>query len=269
MAGEARIKPQQFVKDMIGVGLVFNSDRAGDARYGTTQLYLNGNYILLAKPDSSLFITFGMNLGWCQVGFDYSKMTFDSQYNGSQYVPSSSGGEGFTYTNYNFVDLNLGTSVQYVLADKHRFSYGLGLFHVTSPMISYQGAKSSKLDFKATNYVGYAVPANAKIDVIAEVLLTTQGKNYEVIPHASLKYYMNRDVNQAVLAGLCLRARDAVVLRLGYSFKTLQSGIAYDINTSGFNAATNRRGGFEMFVNYVIKQKRSYIAKKRFCPVFM
>ena len=68
---------------------------------------------------------------------------------------------------------------------------------------------------------------------------------------------------------MCLRARDAVVFRFGYTHKTLQSGIAYDINTSKFTAATNRRGAFEIFVNYVISRKPSNFVKKRVCPVFM
>jgi type IX secretion system PorP/SprF family membrane protein len=269
MTGEARIKPQQLAKDMVGVGVVFNSDRAGDARYGTTQFYVNGSYIFLGRPDSSLLISLGMNLGFCQVGFDYSKMTFNNQYDGLQFVPSSASGEEFSYTNINFVDINLGASAQYILYGRHRFTYGMGLFHLTNPKITYQENKNSRLDFKLTNYIGYATPVGVKTDIIGEMLLTNQGKNYELIPHASLKYYISRDLNQAVLGGLCFRARDAVVLRFGYHYKTLQSGIAYDVNVSKFTAATNRRGGFEMYVNYIIKQKRSYIAKKRFCPVFM
>ena len=73
---------------------------------------------------------------------------------------------------------------------------------------------------------------------------------------------MNRDINRAILAGASLRARDAFVLRFGYHEKTLQSGIAYDINISKFTAATNRRGAFEIFVNYVFKTERKYSVKK-------
>src|SRR5690606_13281714 len=40
MHGEKVIKPRDFEKDLVGVGFLFNSDRAGDARYGTTQAYL-------------------------------------------------------------------------------------------------------------------------------------------------------------------------------------------------------------------------------------
>jgi len=269
MNGEARLKPKQLVKDMVGVGLLFNSDKAGDTRYGTTQLYAKGSYIFLGKADSTLLITLGMNIGWCQVGFDYDKMTFDSQYDGVNYNKAAATGENFDWTKYNYADINMGTGIQYILQQKHRFTIGLGFHHLTNPVITYQGNRLSKLDFRLTNYLSYSTPINQKMDIIAEALISKQAKNYEVIPHSSVKYYFNRDDNKAVLAGLCWRAKDAVIFRLGYTHKTLQSGIAYDINTSKFTAATNRRGAFEIFVNYIIRRAPSSVIKKRVCPVFM
>lgn len=267
--GERRLKPRWLEKDMIGVGLMLNNDRAGDARYGTTQLYASGSYIYLGKPDSSLIITLGANAGWCRVGFDYSKMTFDNQYDGYAYNKTISSGEQFGWTSINFFDMSLGSVVQYIHNDKHRFTYGIGFQHLTSPIISYQDNNLSRLDFKLTNCLSYSTPIKEKTDIIAEVLYTKQGKNYEFIPHMSLKYYFSREENKAILGGLCLRARDALVFRLGYTNKTLQSGISYDINVSRFNRATNLRGGFEIFVNYIIRIKPGFIARKRYCPVFM
>ncbi len=269
MAGEARLKPKSFVKDMLGVGLTFNSDRAGDLRYGTTQLYASGNYIFLGKADSSLLVSAGMNIGWCQVGFDYNRATFDNQFDGLQYNKSTSPNERFDYTKYNYADLNLGTSIQYILNQKHKFTYGLGLHHITNPVISYQSNNLSRLDFKLANYLSYTTPININMDIVAEAQINKQGKYYELIPHASLKYYLNKDLNQAILGGLCWRTRDAVIFRMGYHYKTMQTGIAYDINTSKFIAATNHRGAFEIFINYIFKKKPSYVSKKRICPVFM
>ncbi|MBL7922073.1 MAG: PorP/SprF family type IX secretion system membrane protein [Bacteroidia bacterium] len=269
MNGEARLKPKQLVKDMVGLGLVFNSDKAGDTRYGTTQLYANGSYIFLGKPDSSLLLTLGMNIGWCQVGFDYDRMTFDNQYDGLNYNKNTATGENFDWSKFNYADINMGAGAQYILNQKHRFTIGLGFHHLTSPVITYQGNRLSRLDFKMTNYLSYSTPVAPKVDIIAEALISKQAKNYEIIPHSSLKYYFNRDDNKAVLGGLCFRTKDAIVLRFGYTHKTLQSGIAYDINVSKFTAATNRRGAFEIFVNYVIRRLPSSIIKKRACPVFM
>jgi hypothetical protein len=145
----------------------------------------------------------------------------------------------------------------------------MGFDHVTTPVITYQGNMLSKLDFKTINYLRYSVIVNREIDIIADAMLNKQGKYYEILPHSSVKYYFNRDINKAVLGGLSLRTGDALVLRFGYTERTLQSGIAYDINISKFTAATNRRGAFEIFVNYVIRRQPNYTVKKRICPVFM
>lgn len=269
MAGEARIKPRQLQKDMVGVGIMFNSDRAGDARYGSTQLYVKGSYIFLGNRDSTLIITVGANVGWCQVGFDYTKMTFDNQFDGLGYNQSFGSGESFSWTQYNFADINLGAAFQYIHKHKHRFTYGLGVHHISRPVIDYNGNDLSKLYVKTTNYFAYSTPIANKTDIITEALVSTQGKNLEFIPHASLKYYFNRDLAQAILGGLCFRTRDAVIFRMGYNYKTLQTGIAYDINISKFRAASNLRGGFEIFANYVMRNRNNYVAKKRVCPVFM
>jgi hypothetical protein len=122
---------------------------------------------------------------------------------------------------------------------------------------------------KTTNYLAYSTPIANKTDIITEALISTQGKNLELIPHVSLKYYVNRDLAQAILGGVCFRTRDAVIFRMGYNYKTLQTGIAYDINISKFRAASNMRGGFELFATYVMRNKSNYVAKKRVCPVFM
>ena len=267
--GETRLQPLALKKDMIGVGILFNNDRAGDARYGTTQFYVNGSYIVLAKEDSSLLISTGLNLGWGQVGFDLSKMTFDSQFDGGLYNSSMPTGESFSWQQRNFFDMNAGAALRYLHNEKHLWTYGFGIYHVTRPRISYQGDEFSRLDNKICNYLSYITPIRPQTDIIAEMLFTLQGKNYELIPHASLRYHINPDEARTIQGGMALRARDAIVARLGYNHGTLQTGLSYDVNFSSFTPATNRRGGFEIFVNYIIRVKPGFLARKRYCPVFL
>jgi type IX secretion system PorP/SprF family membrane protein len=269
MHGEMRLKPPALKKDMIGLGVLFNNDRAGDARYGVSQIYINPSYIYLAKPDSSLILTLGANVGFCNVGFDNTRMTFDNQFNGVQYDKTISSGENFGRTQRNYVDFNVGSVIQYIYKGKHRFTYAIGVSHLSRPVVTYQGNDFSRLDLRITNCISYGRPLNERIDLIAEALITNQGNNYELLPHASLKYYLKKEINQAILFGGSLRTRDAAILRLGYHNRTLQSGVAYDINLSNFVPATNRRGGFELFLIYVFKGAPDFVAKKRACPVFM
>jgi type IX secretion system PorP/SprF family membrane protein len=269
MSGETRIRQSSNTKDMVGVGLLFNNDKAGDTRYGTTQMYLSGTYIHPLKADSSLLISAGLNVGFCSVGFDYERMTFDNQYDGLNYNKSSATGENFNWTRYNFGDINFGAAAQYILNRKQRFILGTSLHHLTTPVITYQGNDQSALDLKSSTYLLFSTPINLKTDVVAELLYNRQGKYNELIPHASLKYYLNKDANQSIMAGMSFRAKDAFILRGGYTYKDLQAGIAYDINTSKFTAATNRRGAFEIYVIHIFYKKYQTIIKKKPCPVFM
>ena len=268
-SGESRIRPMMEKRDMMGIGVVFNNDRAGDTRYHTTQLYLNGSYIHSLKQDSSLLISGGLNIGYGSVGFDYNKMTFDNQYDGLNYNQSTPTGEQFQWTNDNFFDLNFGVAGQYLLNKKHRFILGTSIHHLTSPHISYQGNDVSKLDRKSSTYAQFVTPMTQKIDLVAELLYNRQGKYNELVPHASLKYYLNKDANQAIMAGISARAVDAFILRAGYTYKNLQAGAAYDINYSKFTAATNARGAFEIYIIHIFFKKYQTILKKKPCPIFM
>ena len=266
---EKVIKPRDFIKDKFGLGIILNNDRAGDASYGYTQAYLTGSYHKASFKDSTIAAGVGLGVGWCNVGFDVTKMTFDNQFDGLAFSKGISSGEKFSWTSRNFLDLNVGGIIRKNFGSKDRVTYSLGVFHLTRPNVSFQGDESSNLDIRFTNYISYVHGIKPNTDVIVEALYNQQGKNFEMIPHVSLRYYFDKSENKAVLGGLCFRTRDAVIARLGYTHKTLQAGISYDINISSFTPATNRRGGFEIFVNYIIKLEPSFIARKRPCPVYL
>lgn len=268
-SGETRIRPMMERRDMMGIGVVFNNDKAGDTRYRTNQLYVHGSYIYPVKEDSSLLVSAGLNLGYCSVGFDYDKMTFDNQYDGLKYNNSTPSGEQFQYFNDNFLDINLGFAAQYILNRQQRFVFGMSFQHLSAPNISYQGNDVSKLDRKLGFYGQYVRPLNKKVDLVAELMYNRQGKYNELVPHASLKYYTNKDANQSISGGISARAVDAFIVRGGYTYKNLQAGISYDINYSRFTAATNRRGAFEIYIIHIFFKKYQTIIKKKPCPIFM
>lgn len=269
MNGEMRYKPDLGKPHAVGIGVLFNNDHAGYANYGGNQFYGSASYIYMARADSSLIVTIGANFGLCSLGFDYTKMTFDKQFNGFQFDPGLPTGENFGRTSQQYFDFNIGSVAQYVLNRKHKFSYALGVYHLTRPKLALQGNDVRYVDYKFSNCLGYTSPIAERTDIVAEALISNQSRYYELIPHVGLKYYMSRPENKAVSAGVCYRTRDALVVRAGYSNKTLLSGIAYDINLSRFNIASNYRGAFEVFVTYVIKNNYNFSAKKRACPSFM
>jgi hypothetical protein len=198
-------------------------------------------------------------------------MTFDNQFDGYDYNAGSPTGENFARQRTGFTDFNMGLAIQYSFSQFRRLTYAFSFNHLTNPVITYQDNSFSKLDTKLGNYLGFELPVtdNNKLLAQAEILYSHQGKYNEFVPGANIKYMLNTEINNGVSLGLYLRTRDAFVARLGYTYKTTMAGISYDLNTSKFLAATNRRGAFEIFITHIIKRYRPFIAKKRVCPVFM
>lgn len=268
-AGDARFKLKNMKSDCIGVGLMINSDNAGDAFYTTNQFYLSGSYIHKATEDSSLLIGAGFGFGLNSLGFNYNKMTFDNQFDGNTYNSSLGTGEKFQQTSTTYADLNLGLMAQYSLKNVALFNYGFSFSHLTSPVISYQGNTYSKLDPRILNYLSAIVPIKPTMAIQGELLYSHQGKYDELVPGAMLRYIFSTEKNNSASIGLYYRVKDAIIPRLGYTFRLTTAGISYDINTSKFIAATNRRGAFEIYITHIIRKSRPFVAKKRVCPVYM
>jgi len=268
---DMRYRPEKLKSDCIGIGLQFNNDQAGDAFYSTNQIYLSGSYIHKFKKDSALLISLGFNLGYSGSNFNYNKMTFDNQFDGYDYNSSAPTGENFNRYKTGFTDFNAGIAFQYSFSQLTRLTYGFSFNHFTNPSITYQGNTLSRLDTKLGNYLGLEIPVsdNNKFIWVSELLYSHQGKYNEFVPGTGIRYMLNTETNNGISAGLYLRTRDAFIARLGYTFKTTTAGMSYDMNTSKFIAATNRRGAFEIFITHIIKRNRPFIAKKRVCPVFM
>lgn len=267
--GDTKLKTKNMKSDRIGVGLVFNNDKAGYANYSTNQFYLSGSYIHKVNKDSTLLWSSGLNVGFSNTSFNYNKMTFDNQYDGTQYNASRSTGENFSGYASNYADVTLGTLVKYIFRQRAYIQYGLTYSHVNSPKITFQNNTSIKIDSKFYNYVSFQYPVAEKIDLVFEMLQQQQGKFNEYIPSLMAKIHLNEAKQQQVGLGFNYRAKDAVVARLFYQLKTLNVGLAYDLNTSKFIAATNRQGAFEIYLTYIFKKNIPFAPKTRVCPIYM
>lgn len=250
-------------------GLLYNNDKSGDARYTIHQIYLNLAYLHKLNQDSTLLMNTGISFGYANNAFDYSKMTFDAQFNGLQYNSNAPTNENFNRTSLHYWDFNIGTFFKYLFNQKMYAMYSINLMHINNPVVTYYANYSSKIDKKVTNYLMFQHPVNQKLFLLPEILFSLQGKYKEFLPGAQVSYLINNLEDIYGRVGLFLRARDAIIFRIGLDYQTTNFGISYDINTSKFVAATNSRGGFEMYLIHIFKTKKNYLTKKKPCPVFL
>lgn len=261
----------KFPNGTPALGLIINSDQAGDSKLRTTQIYLSAAYIKKLTKDSTHFISLGIQPGISNKNFNTSALTFDSQYDGTKYNSGLSTGENFNNTSITYFDVGAGAAYYWQKTPRKKVNIGFSAFHLNTPKQSFFNNTNVRLNVK-TNISGIAeIPVTSRVSILPSFLYQHQGTFHETILGVFGKYYLApiNGMVTAVSLGTFFRTKDAFVLLANMDYKNFNVGISYDINTSNLSVATNNRGAFELSVIYIMKKVIPFVAKKRVCPIYM
>lgn len=269
LATDTRIKSK--LKDAVAAGLVVNTDKSGDSKFTTTQIYLSGAYIKKLNADSTQFISLALQPGISSKSFNINALTFDSQFDGDNYDPTLPTGENFPKTRITYLDLGGGLSYLYKKNNRSQANIAISALHINRPKQSFFNNDAIKLDMKTSISGLLEFPVSAQIDILPTILYQRQGKFHETVAGVFGKYYLKPvdGMTTAVSLGGFYRMKDAFVLVANMDYRNFTVGVSYDVNTSKLIAATNHRGGFEISLIYIIKKATPFIAKQRVCPIYM
>ena len=270
IATDTRLKTK-LKKDVIAVGVVVNTDKSGDSKFTTSQVYLSAAYIKRLNKDSTQFISVAVQPGVTSKSFNITALTFDNQFNGDNYDPALGSGENFPRTRITYFDLGGGLAYLYRKSQRLQANIGVSALHLNTPKQSFFNNDSIKLDVK-TNISGFVeFPVAAQLDLIPTVMYQKQGTFHETVLGAFGKYYLKPvgGITTAVSLGGFYRLQDAFILVANMDYQNFTVGMSYDMNTSKLIAATNHKGGFEISVIYIFRKVAPFIAKQRVCPVYM
>jgi type IX secretion system PorP/SprF family membrane protein len=270
LAADTRLKTK-LVNDVPAAGIVINTDKAGDSKFSTTQIYLSGAYIKKLTKDSANFLSLAIQPGISSKGFNINALTFDSQYDGDSYNGALTSGETFSKTRITYFDLGAGIAYMWRKTQRTQANVGVSLLHINKPKQSFFENRDIRLDMKFALSGVLEIPVAAQLDVLPTVMYQSQGKFHETLLGAFAKYYLKpvNGMSTAVSLGAEYRLKDAFILAAGVEYRNFNVGLSYDINMSKLIAATNRRGGFEISVIYIFRKLVPFVAKKRVCPIYM
>lgn len=270
IASDTRLKTK-LEKDVPALGLLINTDKSGDSRFTTTQLFVSGAYVKKLNKDSTHFLSVGLQPGVTTKSFDVSALTFDNQYDGDSYNASMSSGENFSKTRITYFDFGGGLAYLWKKNSRTLVSIGLSALHLNRPKQSFFNNDDTRLDVKTNVSAIAEFPVATQLDVLPSILYQRQGTFQETVVGLFGKYHLKPidGMTTAVSLGGFYRMKDAFVLVANMDYKNFNVGFSYDINTSKLIEATNRRGGFEISLIYIFKKVAPFVAKKRVCPIYM
>lgn len=243
--------------DYGAIGLMVTNDESGPASYQFTQAVFSGAY---HKKMGAHILRGGLQAGL--VNNSWQDATFPAQYDNDigGFDPDLPTQEGEIANNTSYFDLNLGVAWQ-VRLDDWRFTLGQALYHVNQPDASLVRGFDWQLSPRYVSHANAQIPLNATTKLEPSAVFKQQGKATEFMigsmisfgdPNALIlkggSYYRNnltgydsRDLTNNV---------DALSLNAGAIFKSFELGLAYDLNLSDLQQATDYRGAFEVAFTY-------------------
>lgn len=261
---------RKFHRDMFGVGVMFNSDKAGDSDFGTTQGVLALSYIKAINKRNNHFLSFAVSGAFAQRSINYANLVFDNQFNGEIFDPNLMTGEYFSSDMYTFYDINAG--VHWLYKPQHDLSFqgGIAVFHINQPGQSLIEDEQLKLPVKFHVYGSSQFKINSKAELLPGFLWANQGPHNELLFGSRVKFTrsFNPDNYSAIYFGAFSRLVDAVSIMANFENKNMIYGLSYDINYSKLVPASHMRGGFELSIIYSFQNRESNKLKAVPCPIF-
>lgn len=258
----------------LSAGLNIFYDKAGDANMENTNVQLSGS--ITKMLDSQNFLTVGVSAGFGQRNFDFGNLTFDDQWNGQIFDPNRAINEDFDDTNLMYPDFGIGFNWRgqgnkYYGKERTKIDMGAGAFHLSRPDQSFNTTDKSQLPVRMSIYLLPTFQINKEGDLVGHATFQMQGEYKEALAGVGYRYFLStkRSKELAVQLGFSYRFNaigDAFIPAAELHYRALMVGLSWDINVSDFSAATNRNGGPEIAIRYIIKKVYPLRAFKA-CPL--
>jgi type IX secretion system PorP/SprF family membrane protein len=251
-------------------GLNLYQDNAGDGNLSTSSLALTGSYTRLL--DRNNFLSLGLSAGLAGRAFDIGDLTFDDMWNGDIFDPNRPVNEDFSDRNILYPDFGVGLNYRMQVPRKRtKVDIGAGIFHLNQPNQSFLPNDPSQLSNRFSLYLIPVVQVTATGDVVGALNVQAQGDYFEALGNVAYRHYLitQRSKEVAVQFGVGYRFNeigDALTPAAELHYRDWVVGLSWDMNISEFKEATNRNGGPEIAVRYIIHKVYPLKAFKA-CPL--
>jgi type IX secretion system PorP/SprF family membrane protein len=242
--------------DFLTTGMEILYDEAGTAALNTTELMPALNYHKSLSNDKPMYLAVGFMGGLVSKTLDLSKVTTNSQYNGTAYDPALPNGETILSPNIHYLDGALGISFNTAFGtdNKNTMYVGASYYHLNRPKNSFYQNPAVELDPKVVFSAGVKAMINDYTWFSIEADHSQQGPSAETIGGVMISYKLGDETEKSPYVfnlGGYIRIGDAIIPVIKLEMNSFTVGMSYDANISQLAAATQGVGGFELSLSYI------------------
>lgn len=261
-------------EDYLTVGGQILYDRAGSIAMTATHILPAVNYHKSLSGERNMYLSLGFMGGLVQRRIDRSKITTNSQFDGTGYNGGLADGETFDNPSYSYFDGTAGLSFNTQVGENtdNNVYVGVAYHHFNKPSnISFYGNTKLEMTPKWVYSAGARLGATEYSYITIQADQVMQGPHSETIGGAIYTYKLDDSVDPRYLihGGAFVRLKDAIIPVAKLEVRPLAISLSYDVNVSQLSAATRGRGGFEMALSYQKFINRDNSSKEAVrCPRF-
>jgi len=259
--------------DFLTTGFQALYDQAGTAALSTTELLPALNYHKSLSNDHPMYLSLGFMGGLVEKSIDLSKVTTNSQYNGTAYDPALPNGETILAPNVHYLDGSIGLSFNTSFGENNANTMFIGAayHHLNRPKNSFYKNPAIELDPKYVFSAGVKTIINEYTWFTIQADHSRQGSSQETIAGATYSYKLGDDPENSqytIDLGGYLRWKDAFIPVLKLDMNGLSVALSYDVNVSELKTVSEGRGGFELSISYIGFLDRENKQLRTLCPKF-
>jgi len=260
--------------DFLSLGGEVLYDKAGTVALTATHILPTVNYHKSLSEEKNMYLSLGFMGGLVQRKIDRSKMTTNSQYNGTAYDPTLNDGETFPNSGYTYFDGSVGISFnsQIGASEDNNIILGAAYHHFNhSSKISFYGNSQLEMIPKWVFSAGLRMGVTDYSFITFQGDYSKQGTSTETIGGVLYSYKLDDPIDPKYIfhAGAFLRWKDAIIPVAKMEYKPFTIAVSYDVNVSQLKTASSGRGGFELSISYQTYFDRYNSSKdKTRCPRF-
>lgn len=246
--GDVQLFGDRFENGWVGVGGALLRDVAGSGNLTSTRMFGSVAYHQ-AVGLGSLFSA-GFNLGYVNKRIDFTKLTFDNQWNGKFFDINIPPGEGFVTNQINYFTLQAGLNYAYFPTENAYFNVGISASHINRPKESFfDGATTDeRLSPRYTGFVNGSFKVAEQWILNPNVYVSNMATAWEVVGGLNAQRDLSGDGSTQLILGAYYRVNDAVIPTVGFQLNGFRLTFNYDATTSSLSPYNGTRGAYEISI---------------------
>ncbi len=256
----------QNLTNWLGVGAAIFSDKAGDGQLSMGKY--EGFIAYHIQTGNYSMISAGFSVAYVQRSIDFSKLSFDRQWDGFKFDASIPNGEQYKNAQTQFVDVSAGVNYALYPNEYTYIKLGVGVAHVNTPKESFYDADNT-IQMRPTINLDALFVTSETFTLNPSVYYTRQGSAQELMYGFLVSALLNED-NRGnptnLIAGVYHRYDDALVPVLGFEWAGVSFTSSYDFTLSSLSSDIKLQGGIEFAIVY--KGVYTGYRDKMNCPRF-